>query len=254
VSRAAQAAAVCFVEEPIFGTVTAPRLDLREEVSGVLIAIPMLPQHLNAAQVVAAQRELLDGLLAELGHRSLITWYYTPMALTFTRHLSPDCCVYDNMDELSAFAGAPAELLRLERSLFSRCHVVFTGGPSLYEAKRDRHPNVHAFPSSVDVRHFAQARSPATDPPDQGVIPRPRIGFFGVIDERMDIHLVDAVARLRPDWQLVMIGPTAKIDDRHCQRRRDTRRHVAAESAHAVEGPTFISRTVAYRRLDRRSS
>jgi UDP-galactopyranose mutase len=116
------------------------------------------------------------------------------------------------MDELAAFAGAPPELTRLERDLFARADVVFTGGHTLYEAKRSSHHNVHAFPSSVDVAHFARARAGVADPADQRTIPRPRLGYFGVIDERMDYELLRGVAAARPEWQIVLIGPTAKVD------------------------------------------
>jgi UDP-galactopyranose mutase len=116
------------------------------------------------------------------------------------------------MDELSAFAGAPAGLRSHESELFRRADVVFTGGQALFEAKRTSHPNVHLFPSSVDVAHFATARHVLTEPPDQAAIPRPRIGYFGVIDERMDYELLSNVAAARPDWHLILLGPTAKVD------------------------------------------
>jgi UDP-galactopyranose mutase len=121
------------------------------------------------------------------------------------------------MDELSAFRGAPPRMLELERALLARADLVFTGGRSLYEAKRGRHPRVSLFPSSIDAAHFAAARTTAAnadmaDPADQADIPRPRIGFFGVIDERMDTELVGALAAARPDWSFVMIGPVVKID------------------------------------------
>jgi UDP-galactopyranose mutase len=116
------------------------------------------------------------------------------------------------MDQLSAFRGAPPELVQLERELLGRADVVFTGGHSLFEAKRDMHHNVHAFPSSVDVAHFAKGRILQVEPADQTKIGRPRLGFAGVIDERFDIPLVDAVSKARPDWQLVLLGPVVKID------------------------------------------
>jgi UDP-galactopyranose mutase len=117
------------------------------------------------------------------------------------------------MDELSGFAGAPPALRALEAELMTRADLMTTGGHSLYEAKRRLHPNVHAFPSSVDVAHFAQARRTTTvDPPDQAPIARPRLGFFGVIDERMDVALLAAVAAARPQWQIVLVGPVVKID------------------------------------------
>jgi UDP-galactopyranose mutase len=177
----------------------------------VTVVVPHLPDRL-AADSAPAVRRLLDAFLARQVSADYLLWYYTPMALAFTEHLSPAAVVYDCMDELAAFKGAPALLKRYEAKLMQRASLVLTGGQSLYESKRDQHANIHPFPSSVDVAHFAQARRPQPDPPDQAEIPHPRLGFFGVIDERMDIQLLDAVAALRPDWHLVMIGPIVKID------------------------------------------
>nr|WP_277876454.1 glycosyltransferase [Trichocoleus sp. FACHB-40] len=120
------------------------------------------------------------------------------------------------MDELSAFKGAPPALKDLEAELFSRADLVFTGGQSIYESKRNQHPNVYAFPSSIDKAHFAQCRdverNATQEPADQVDIPHPRLGFFGVIDERMDIDLLGSIAEARPNWHLVIIGPVVKID------------------------------------------
>jgi UDP-galactopyranose mutase len=152
-------------------------------------------------------------LLRAQGLRDYVLWYYTPMALPFSRQLAPVAVVYDCMDELTGFAGAPAALGPLEAELLARADLVTTGGRSLFDAKRARHPNVHAFPSSVDVDHFASARVPGgAEPRDQAAIPRPRVGFAGVIDERMDLGLVRDLAEARPDWHLVLLGPIAKID------------------------------------------
>jgi UDP-galactopyranose mutase len=141
------------------------------------------------------------------------------MALAFTDRLSPVAVVYDCMDELSAFKGAPAMITERETELMSRAALVLTGGKSLFEAKRHQHANIHLFPSSVDVAHFAQARRATIDPPDQADIPHPRLGFFGVIDERMDMTLLEGVAAARPDWHLVMVGPIVKIDPAALPRR-----------------------------------
>jgi UDP-galactopyranose mutase len=142
------------------------------------------------------------------------------MARAFTRHLEPLAVVYDCMDELSAFKGASPLLKEREAELFSRADLVFTGGQSLYEAKRNQHENVYAFPSSVEVAHFAQARTFKEDPADQANIPHPRLGFYGVIDERMDLELLEGIAEARPDWHLVMIGPVVKIDPASCHAAR----------------------------------
>jgi UDP-galactopyranose mutase len=173
--------------------------------------VPHLPVEAQA-EASSAQRAALDELCATYGVESPVLWYYTPMALKFSDHLARSLCVYDCMDELSAFHGAPPELGELEAELFKRADIVFTGGQSLYEAKLGQHGNVHAMPSSVDAEHFYKARLPSMDPDDQAAIPYPRLGFFGVIDERMDLELIELVARARPDWQIVLLGPVVKID------------------------------------------
>jgi glycosyltransferase involved in cell wall biosynthesis len=219
-SRAASDFRVIVFEEPVFKPGATPHLDVSERANGVTVAFPVLRSGMSAAEIEAQQRRLLDGLLAAERPQELVLWYYTPMAIAFSGHVEPDFCVYDNMDELSAFAGASPEMIANEVELLSRADVVFTGGLSLYEAKRDRHPRVRAFPSSIEATHFAAARrANGAEPADQARIPHPRIGFFGVIDERMDLELVDTVARLRPDWNLVMIGPAVKIDEAALPRR-----------------------------------
>src|SRR4029078_2188859 len=134
------------------------------------------------------------------------------MALSFTDHFNPLASVYDCMDELSAFKGAHSDLPALEKQLFRQVDLVFTGGQSLYEVKRGQHPAVYAFPSSIDASHFRKARNAVADPEDTAEIRHPRLGFFGVIDERFDIDLLDKVAAKRPDWNFVIIGPVVKID------------------------------------------
>jgi glycosyltransferase involved in cell wall biosynthesis len=210
-TRCALERRVFYVEEPLYDAHAGARLDI-ERCDGVTVVVPHLPEGCREQDAVALQRTLVDELIARARIAQCVLWYYTPMAVPFTNHLTACAIVYDCMDELSAFAHAPAALKRNESELLRRAHLVFTGGQSLYEAKRDAHPNVHAFASSVDVAHFAQARQITTDPPDQASIARPRLGFFGVIDERMDIDLVAGVAAARPDWQLVMLGPVVKID------------------------------------------
>ncbi len=203
---------VFFVEEPVATDGPEPWFDGHTVEGGIRILVPRLPASLAGRDADRAQRALLDRLLAAEGVKAPALWYYTPMSLRFSDHLRASLVVYDCMDELSAFMGAPPEMIERERALLERADLVFTGGVSLYEAKRHLHPHVHAFPSSVDVAHFAQARTALPEPEDQAGIARPRLGFYGVIDERLDIELLDAVAALRPDWQLVMVGPVVKID------------------------------------------
>lgn len=210
-TRCASERRVYYVEEPTYGPHAAPHLEL-QRCGEVTVVVPCLPEACSESDALEAQRRLLDGLIARHGIDQYILWYYTPMALAFTDHLDPQAVVYDCMDELSAFKDAPPALKRREAELMRRAGVVFTGGQSLYEAKRHAHPNVHAFPSSVDIDHFGRARRITADPPDQAAIPHPRLGFFGVIDERLDIDLLAGVAAARPDWHIVMLGPIVKID------------------------------------------
>lgn len=217
--RFARSAPVFFLEEPVPADQAAPSLALEETADGVVVAVPRLPPDLDEAGALAAQRLLLDRLCAAQGIVAPLLWYYTPMALGFSDHLRPALTVYDCMDELAAFRGAPAALQAREEELLRRADLVFTGGHSLYEAKRGRHPRVYAFPSGVDAAHFRQARAALPEPADLKAIPRPRIGHYAVLDERLDTGLLAAVAEARPDWQLVLIGPTAKIDPAALPRR-----------------------------------
>jgi UDP-galactopyranose mutase len=210
-TRFARERRVWFFEEPIFAAGITPRLNINTT-PYVVNLVPHLPEGLSGTNQTRALRALLDSFMKDYQVEEYIAWYYTPMALTFTEHLQPLAVVYDCMDELSAFQGAPPALKQRERQLLELASVVFTGGYSLYEAKRHRHPNIHACPSSVDADHFARARALTTEPEDQSPIPHPRLGFFGVIDERMDRELIAGVAASQPDWQLVMLGPIAKID------------------------------------------
>jgi len=212
-SRFAREMDVIYWEEPIeIGPKETAFLQVREapDAANVRVIVPHLPEGMPEVAREAALKRLLDAHVA-LIHGPLVAWYYTPMMLPFSRHLDADVVVFDVMDELSKFKFAPEHLLDLEQELIERSDVVFTGGSSLFEAKKDRHPNVHCFPSSVDRAHFAKARAHSFDPADQEDLPRPRLGFYGVIDERFDIDLLDQVAAMRPDWSFVMVGPIVKI-------------------------------------------
>ncbi|MFD2648497.1 glycosyltransferase family 1 protein [Devosia albogilva] len=212
-SRAARTYRVFFFEEPIFEDGIEPDLRVERSNEGVMVAVPMLPHGLSPAEIDEHLRDLVDGLVADTPAAETVLWYYTPMAMSFSDHLSADVVIYDCMDELSAFRGASPHMRECERKLFAKADIVFTGGMSLYESKRRQHHNVHAFPSSVDAAHFARARRlGAVDPADQADIPHPRVGFFGVVDERMDLDFVREIAELRPDLNFVFIGPVVKID------------------------------------------
>ncbi len=216
---AAQSRYVFFWEEPCFHDAADPESPGRERGSLEFLEVEQAPNvtvirpHFNHGEdPIEGQRRLLNCFLSDRGLERFDSWFYTPMARSFTEHLNPLVTIYDCMDELSAFLDAPPEIIEREKELFRVADVVFTGGQSIYEAKRSKHPNVHAFPSSIDVPHFAQARMVQSDPSDQANIPHPRVGFFGVLDERFDSALVSEVARLRPKVHFVLLGPIVKID------------------------------------------
>jgi UDP-galactopyranose mutase len=211
-SRCAKDRRVFFIEEPIFGN-SSMRLEVRETNDDVYVVVPHLPDGLRSdIAITAVMREMIYKLFLDHAIDDYVFWYYTPMALRFTGGFTPLASVYDCMDELSAFKDAPQSLTAFEKDLFRRVDLVFTGGQSLYEAKRDQHRAVYAFPSSIDASHFGKARNAGTEPSDQANIPYPRLGFFGVIDERFDRELLNEVALRKPDWHFVIVGPVVKID------------------------------------------
>lgn len=215
-SRFARDHRVFVIEEP-FLDAADDRIDVIEAANNVWRLVPHLSE--NDTPAHSRIKPLMDKKLAELGVENYITWFYTPMMLELADGMQPLAVVYDVMDELSAFRGAPPELLSNESRLYGRADLVFTGGQSLYQAKKGRHASVHAFPSSVDVTHFARAREIADDAEQQRDVPHPRIGFVGVIDERMDVELLSDIAGLKPDWHFVMIGPVVKISENDLPRK-----------------------------------
>ena len=220
-SRFSEDMTVVFWEEPIeIDKRETPLLRVRaaEDHPNVRVVVPHLPAGMDEEQRNAGLKRLLDAYSAGLG-RPIVAWYYTPMMLPFSRDLDASVTVYDAMDELSKFKFAPPQLLKLEQELIDRADLVFTGGSSLYEAKKDRHDSVHLFPSSVDRVHFAKARAKPFEPRDQEDLPRPRLGFYGVLDERFDTELLGRIAEMRPDWSFVMIGPVVKISEDELPKR-----------------------------------
>ena len=211
-SRLARDYRIIFVEEPMPGS----QNDSLEQISACK-GVTVLRPHLTA-QAHGFHEENMDQVydmvtsyLRTQHIEEYSIWLYTPLALPIVKRLSPEAIIYDCMDELSAFKNAPPQLIRRETELFSVADIVFTGGPSLYESKKSRHHNVHCFPSSVDGAHFAP-RAQGDDHEAQQHIPSPRLGYYGVIDERIDTELIGALADARPDWQVVMVGPVVKID------------------------------------------
>ncbi len=203
---------VYYIEEPEIISNDEPSFRLQVVNKNLTIVTPLRSGEAGHAATTLVLQALLSDFFKAHSISPDIFWYYTPMALKFTSHFVPNLVVYDCMDELSNFKFAPAELKQLEKDLFAKADVVFTGGHSLYKAKMNQHGNIWPVPSSIDKEHFMQARRTAVTPRDQANIPGPRIGFYGVIDERFDLDLVKDTAEKRPDWQFIILGPVIKID------------------------------------------
>jgi glycosyltransferase involved in cell wall biosynthesis len=210
-TRLAEHYRILFVEEPVYDegkahlkkTAVAPNITVCQPHTGIQAP------GFHDDQIPTLQTLLAD--LAPEGERPVV-WFYTPMALPLLQGFDPALVIYDCMDELAAFKNAPKQLLQRENALLNIADLCFTGGPSLYQSKRERHANAHCFSSSVDAKHFQKALDRDYSHPEQAHVDRPRLGFYGVIDERFDTDLVSQVAQARPDWQIVLVGPVVKID------------------------------------------
>mgnify|MGYP000356644648 FL=1 len=212
-SRMAANRKIIFFEEPVY-TEGKAYLDISTPIANLQVFRPHTPS--KAPGFCDDQLPYVQALLAEWLETSQLThysvWFYTPMALPLAQELKPRLVIYDCMDELSGFLNAPRQLLQRETALLKSADLVFTGGPSLYEAKKGRSPHVYCFPSSVDAAHFAHGKAGNPEAESQRELPRPRLGFYGVIDERLDLQLIEALANARPDWHIALVGPVVKID------------------------------------------
>ncbi len=209
-TRCSKLCRVFYVEEPFFSE-EADHLQLKFQ-DNIGIVTPVLAEVYNGKNIDVRIKELLEDLFRSESISKYVFWYYTPMALTFTREFKPALTIFDCMDELSAFKFAPSEMKELEKEMFRKADLVFTGGRNLFAHKRACHHNIYPLPSSIDKEHFARARKLNVDPPDQASIAHPRFGYFGVIDERFDVDLITAVASQKPGWHFIFIGPIVKID------------------------------------------
>ncbi|HEX3878710.1 MAG TPA: FAD-dependent oxidoreductase [Bryobacteraceae bacterium] len=237
-SRLAKTHKVYFIEEPVFDE-HRKEWEYSEPGPNVTVCRPKTPctaPGFHDEQMRYLQ-PMLSQLIAEHGTSGYILWFYTPMAIRLADGLKPRAVIYDCMDELSGFLGAPPELTQREQELLDRADLVFTGGPSLYRAKKERHRAVHCFPSSVDAAHFAKAKD-AEPPKDQASLSHPQLGFFGVLDERLDLKLLESLATSHPEWQIVMVGPVVKIDNKSLPQAPNL--HYLGQRSYA-ELPAYVS-------------
>ena len=238
-TRMALSHRVFFFEEPVFDA-GSPWLEISSPSPNLFVCRPHTP--IEERGFTDTQLGTLYGLLEKLvsSHElhAPIVWMYTPMALPLLQRLDASVVVYDCMDELSAFLNSPKELVQREQALLKAADVVFTGGPSLFRAKQALHANVHNFPSSVDKQHFGRALDATIDHPAQRELPRPRLGYFGVIDERFDPVSVSLLADAHPEWQIVLVGPVVKIDPAALPQRNNI--HYFGQRPYA-ELPQFLA-------------
>jgi UDP-galactopyranose mutase len=239
-SRLAARRRVLFVEEPVRAPDRAASWERQSVHPGILVCTPHTP--IDAPGFHEAQYpaliEMLWNLLAEERIARHVAWLYSPMAWPLANAMAPSLIAYDCMDDLSSFLGAHPALGEHEANLLRGADVAFMGGRSLYEARRHHGPHVHCFPSSVDVEHFQQAQDGSAEPAEQQGLSRPRLGFFGVIDERVDLGLLEQLADARPHWQIVLVGPVAKIDPATLPRRPNL--HYMGARRYA-DLPSFLS-------------
>ena len=210
---------VFYVEEPVCVDTTKSFLKVENRPSNINLVIPHLPHGLSESEISRELTVLVGKLLREFQIENYLFWYYTPLALKFTLDFNPAAIVYDCMDELSAFKFAHSSLPAYENQMMRLADVVFTGGHSLFEAKKDRHANIYPVPSSIEKSHFEKARTKGIEPADQNSIPHPRLGYYGAVDERIDYDVIDALAAAHPEWNLVIIGPVVKVDPAALPRR-----------------------------------
>ena len=234
-SRFGKHYSVYFIEEPVF--YDHNDMNLITDAGNVQVVTPHLNQN-NKDDIIERQSKLVQQLLDEHNINNYIFWYYSPMMYLFSKNFYPSLIVYDCMDELSAFKFAPPQLKETERQLFEKADVVFTGGYSLYYAKKDLHQNIYPFPSSIEKEHFAKARIHNQQPVDQENIPHPRLGFCGVLDERFDIELIREAAQRKPHWNFIMVGPVVKIDE-HDLPRGNNIHYLGGKSYNEL--PAYIS-------------
>lgn len=233
---------VWYVDPPhISDVIATPELrELRVD-QGVRVLRPIFPAH-QVAQADGyweAWYSLLPDLLRRVGSETIV-WVFSPYADGLVERAKPyiQLAVYDCMDDLASFRGASPEMRQRESNLLRLVDLVFTGGHSMYEARKERHPRVYCFPSGVDVAHYQQVQDEATPIAATCVsIPHPQLGYFGVLDERIDWPLIAAVAARRPSWHWVLVGPTAKVDPSELPQAANI--HYLGKQPYA-ELPTFL--------------
>lgn len=215
-SRFAESHPILFVEIAEFDGAPGkpPRVVIETpQVNVTTLVVHFDPAAMSSAAVTDALKGAVRDAMADLGIASPLLWFYNPMDAGWVLGwMENRGIVYDCMDELSQFRGAHPALTSREKQLIEAADVVFTGGIELFEKKSKQHGNTHFFGCAVEYDHFAQAQNDDPIPDDLAAIPGPRVGWFGVVDERVDYDLLSEAAAQRPDLSFVIVGPPVKVD------------------------------------------
>lgn len=210
-SRLARFYPVIFLEEPVFDA-EHTFLERVTPVPNVMVCRPHTPIAATGFhdEQLPLLRELIRQLMMDFNDH--IVWFTTPMAVPLLPEIHPRLVIYDCMDMPAARKSAPQPLREYESTLFTVADLVFAAGLGLYRTQRAHHPHVHYFPDSVDGSHFLQALDRTNAHPAHRSIAGPRLGYYGVIDERVDAHLIAHLADAHPQWQVVLAGPIGMRD------------------------------------------
>ncbi|MCK9687876.1 glycosyltransferase [Scleromatobacter humisilvae] len=218
------------VEEPVFAD-AEPALMSATHQNGVEVLTPRTKEFASGFHdsQLAALRPLIADFMASRGLQEPLVWLTTPLALPLVADLEPRAVVYDCMDDVASPRVALPGLAARDKALMALADIVLTGGPSLHESRQGQHSNLHCLPGAVDAAHFAPEHLDGDDVESSVAaelhrgMPRPRLGFFGVVDERLDAELVAAIADRRPGWQVVIVGPVVGRDPAALPRRPNLR-------------------------------
>jgi glycosyltransferase involved in cell wall biosynthesis len=216
-SRFSKSNRVFFIEEPVWDA-GKEIVSIKQVNKNIWVIVPYLASNADSQILFSRKKEVVDYMIRQMQIVDYIFWYYSPMALPYSSHAKPALIVYDCMDELSSFKNAPLLLKENENKLIEKADVMFMGGYSLYHAKQHLHYNAHPFPSSIDKEHFFTARAKTFKKDFYKNIPHPRLGFYGVLDERMNMQLLADIAKKNIHWHFVLIGPIAKISEKSIPR------------------------------------
>jgi glycosyltransferase involved in cell wall biosynthesis len=196
----------------------------REVQEGLIVrTLLQLPFHrfawvrrINKALLLATLRWLMwrEGI-----HRP-ICWFMIPHLSSVVGHLNEGLSVYYCIDDYAALPDVdPIAVRAMDEELTRKADLVFVASDTLLPTKLALNPDTYVSPHGVDFDHFAQAQDVALAvPADIKDLPRPVIGFFGLIERWIDLDLVDFLADQRPHWTFLMIGRVAIPDDQVLRR------------------------------------